>query len=180
MHQNIMNKNITITIGAILVGGAIGASLLFGQEFHQDVFPTDNVGGATLSVLSNYSEEFSGKTFYSFVDIPDGVIIYSSVFNQPTPDTHIFREDMTSVTFICASLDNVFIPEGNIVMNEVNGGTCGSQIRFEVQNDLQEWIVDEENNPIEPIAKEDFLKKGISIDPEDIPTKKLKAPILTK
>lgn len=74
-------------------------------------------------------------------------VIEASCFSQERPDSRIFPEGMTGVTFLRCNLDNVFIPEGNTVEG-------GSQRRFMVQEDGYDWLVDENNNPIARIGGE--------------------------
>lgn len=121
----------------------------------------------SLSPFSN--RDFTG---HSFVDIPDDSIVENSCFSQETPDKHIFRENMNKVIFRDCNLDNVFIPKGNIISN------C-SQKKFAVQNDKEDWIVDETNSPVVPIAQKQYETLGLSIDPNDIPPVKMEQSIIT-
>lgn len=107
----------------------------------------------------------SGKTFYA------------CVFSQEHPDTHIFPDDLHDATFVCSHLDNVYIPPNNRVITEIEGIGCGSRLRYEAQNDGEDWLVDEKKAPIEPIDKELFEKLDISTDPDDIPEEKQAVPI---
>jgi len=104
------------------------------------------------------------------LDVLDGLTIEGSCFSQEIPDSHIFRDDMTGVTFIGCNLDNVFIPNGNIVIG------C-SQNRFEVQNDLEDWHIDANDDPVVPINEKQFLQLGLSIDPADIPDQPMESPV---
>lgn len=110
--------------------------------------------------------EFHSRPEYVF----DGKVIYASIFLHEVPDQHIFPEDMKNVTFVNCNLDNVFVPDGALVIG-------GSRRRFKVQNDKEDWIVDNLNNPIEPVNVETFVTLGISTDPSDIPTKELEEPL---
>ena len=93
-----------------------------------------------------FNDEVSQKVFTEpFVDIPDGAIVYaSSFYQQDSPESHVFRDDMTGVTFINCNLDNCFIPSGNTL----NG--CNNR-RIKAQEDGRDWIVDENNNPVTPL-----------------------------
>lgn len=71
-------------------------------------------------------------------------IIERSCFSQEKPDMKIFPDDMKGKTFLNCNLDNVFIPPGNITKD------C-SQRRFMAQDDGYDWILDENNNPIERV-----------------------------
>lgn len=90
---------------------------------------------------------YSRKDFTNaeFIPVIDNINVYMTCFSCEKPDTHLFRENLTGVTFYNCNLDNVFIPEGNTVIG-------GSQRRYEVQDDGKDWIVDEDNNPIHPIG----------------------------
>lgn len=113
-----------------------------------------------------YDDAFSSCdcTHLSSLDIPDGTVVYGSCFSCETPDQHIFRDDMTGVTFYNCNLDNCFIPDGNKVIG-------GSQRRFEVQNDMRDWLVDEEGNPEKLVNEKSEQKTGYPIDLESIPDK---------
>jgi len=124
------------------------------------------VGAQKYTVNDKYSwKDFTGRTLTDAKDLKD-MVIFGSCFSQEIPDTKVFPDDMKDVTFIGGNLDNVYIPEGNIVIG-------GTQKRFQVQNDLEDWIIDKDNKPIEPIAKDKFIELGISIAPKDISKEKL-------
>jgi hypothetical protein len=93
-------------------------------------------------------------------------IIYQSCFAQEKPDTEVFPPDMLGVTFINCNLDNVKLP----VFNEVIGG---SQRRISIQNDLRDWEVDEDGQPIKVLNEKEWAAKDLSIDPRDIPAQPL-------
>ena len=120
--------------------------------------------------IVDFSDEFSQKVFtQTFVDIPDNTLIYASSFYQENlPNSHVFREDMKGVKFYNCNLDNCFVPDGN----EVVGGT---QRKIMVQNDLNDWEVDENLQPIKPVGSEIIFEKfGLSVPkPEDIPSEKV-------
>lgn len=95
-----------------------------------------------------YDDELSGKTFTGTnLQGFTGKTVYASIFSKEVPDTLVFAEGTNSVTFVCCHLDNVAIPEGSVVINP----NCGSQRRYMVQDDGLDWLVDENNNPIEPL-----------------------------
>lgn len=103
-------------------------------------------------------------------------IVYASCFSQETPETKIFTT-LSGATLIKCNLDNVQIPDGATIID------C-SQKRFKIQNDLRDWEVDEQNNPVR-VINENFWSKGIaasvlsavvekySVNPADIPAQKL-------
>lgn len=72
----------------------------------------------------------------------DGLTIHGLCLSQHTPDTHCLPENLTRVTFQACNLMNVYIPNGNIVDK-----ACQTQ-RYLVQDDGEDWEVDENNNPI--------------------------------
>ena len=78
----------------------------------------------------------------------------------------IFPNGMTNVTFAECNLDNVFVPPGNTVEES----SCNRQLKL--QNDGEQWFLDAQLKPKEPVEKEWFLEKGFSIDSKDIPLTK--------
>ena len=121
------------------------------------------------------NEKYSYKDFMhkSFRDVSaqefNGTVIVGSCFYQEgKPNTAIFPNGMVGVTFRNCNLDNVYIPAGNTV----EGGT---HKKIRVMNDLDDWILDKDLKPVEPINKEQRLEAGISIDPKDIPMEKIDA-----
>ena len=114
----------------------------------------------------NCNDDFSFKDFTGrgkpHFPIVTGVI-YGSCFSQETPDTSIFPTDMQGVTFIKCNFDNVYIPPNNTVID------CW-QRRFKVQNDRNDWLVDNNNFPIKPSQFKIFDKLALPMpDPKDIP-----------
>ena len=85
---------------------------------------------------------------YNFLSSPTSIppesIVCRASLGQETPDTKLFNDDMTGVTFVEGNLDNVFIPDGNTVIG-------ASQKRFKVQEDGFDWLIDAEGKPIERI-----------------------------
>lgn len=79
----------------------------------------------------------------------------------------IFPDGMTGVIFQRCNLDNVLIPLGNTVESN-----CTNR-KIKIQNDWQDWILDVSLKPEEPMDKARRLRKGVSVDPKDIPTKKM-------
>lgn len=117
--------------------------------------------------LIEMNDEWSHKSFtsHSSVDLPNDINVYMTSFSQEIVDSHVFSDDLTGVTFYNCNLDNVFIPPGNIMVG-------GSNRSFEIQNDLEDWVM-EKGMPIEPVNKKVFIKLGLSIDPKDIPAQKV-------
>ena len=119
------------------------------------------------------SEEFSCKDFTNAdweIDIPDGACVYGSCFSHELY-TYLFRADMKSVTFRNCNLSNVFIPAGNTVID------CQTD-RYEVQNDLNDWIVDDNGYPVKPLNHTLFTKLGLPMPlPQDIPATRAENPV---
>jgi len=131
---------------------------------------TNIVNNLEFTYDDNYShKDFTGRELLD-KDL-SGITIFGSCFLQEIPDSKIFPDNMTGVTFINCNLDNVFIPAGNETIG------C-SQRKFKVQNDMIDWILDTDLKPKEPISKEEFIKYGISIDPKDIPKTKMTESII--
>lgn len=123
--------------------------------------------------LIEFSNEFSQKNLsIPFVDIPDETFIYASSFYQENmPRSHVFRDDMKGVKFYNCNLDNCFIPEGNELVECSNKSVL-------TQNDLNDWIIDDEDNPVKPTNYSVFLKFKLPVPlPEDIPHEKVDRPI---
>src|SRR3990167_602993 len=111
----------------------------------------------------NLNDDYSFKDFTGRSNLEVSGIIYGSCFSQEIPDNHIFPDNMTGVTFIKCNLDNVFIPAGNTIID------CW-QRRFKVQNDLNDWLLDKNNQPTMPTNHKYFTKFNLPMPlPEDIP-----------
>ena len=107
------------------------------------------------------------------VSIPDGAYVYGSCFSQETPDSRIFRASMSNVTFRNCNLSNVHIPRpnNNVLID------CQTD-RFHVQNDGNDWIVDNANMPVKPMGYRIFEKLGLPMpSPVDIPGQRVAEPI---
>lgn len=125
------------------------------------------------------NEKYSYKGFpyhnLSFKDRPteefNDTIIVGSCFYQEWVEgdkdvaKDIFPDGMKGVIFRQCNLDNVYVPPGN----KIEGGT---NKLIKIQNDRDDWILDDNLKPIKPMNKEERLKFGISIDPKKIPKRK--------
>lgn len=118
------------------------------------------------------NEKYSYKSFthQSFVHTDpsewnDTEVVGSCFYQENKPDTQVFPDGIRNVKFIRCNLDNVFIPETCTVEG-------GCRRRIMIQNDLEDWIVDKDNKPVEPLDKARYLRLGLSIDPRDLPTEK--------
>ena len=103
-------------------------------------------------------DEFNGK----------GDIVGSSFYqemdtSEQEVSRNIFPSEMVGVEFKRCNLDNVFMPGGNTVAKN-----CSHRL-IRCQNDLNDWVVDENNVPIEPVNKKYRLSQGLNVDPKDIP-----------
>ena len=118
------------------------------------------------------NEKYSYKQFdyykLSFKDVDpsefNGTEIVGSCFYQPGSGMQdIFPSDLVDVTFIDCNLDNILVPFDCSVVR-------GSNQCIFVQNDLEDWICDEFNAPIDPMNKEWRMAHGISVLPSEIPS----------
>lgn len=112
---------------------------------------------------SEYSHrDFTGRTLIEADDL-GGQEIVGSCFSQEIPDTVIFPKGMKGVVFKNCNLDNVVIPDGNKFID------C-STIRFEVQNDLNDWEIDRNDIPVCVLDYLYFYKNDLPHpDPASIP-----------
>lgn len=97
--------------------------------------------------------------------------IRGACFSQQQPDTKVFPDEMTGVTFVNCNLDNCIIPEGNTLID------CSNR-RYQVQNDLNDWEIDENNNPVRLVDWQYFEKLGLEQpSPDLIPSEQVSTPI---
>jgi len=92
--------------------------------------------------MTNYDDrDCTGWDLSDRTDMSNQVI-HGLCLSQHQPDTHCLPEGLTGVTFQYCNLMNVYVPPGNTVED-----TCQTT-RYMVQDDGQDWEVDENNNPI--------------------------------
>jgi hypothetical protein len=124
-----------------------------------------------MAINEKYSfGDFTGQDLSS--EPPEdfnGDIVGSCFYQENAPDSEIFPSGITSIFKRC-NLDNVKIPAGATVQSE--SGIDSSSRKINIQNDLEDWVLDESLNPVEPINKKQFQDLGLSIDPNDIPAEK--------
>jgi len=92
--------------------------------------------------------------------------VIGSCFAQEKPNTEVFPNGIRNVRFIKCNLDNCIVP----VECTIEGGT---HKLIQVQNDLEDWLLDELLNPVEPMNKTQFVKLGLSTSPLAISAAKL-------
>ncbi len=132
-----------------------------------------NYKGIPYLLSDKYSnKDFTGHDLSARNDM-DGIVIHGSCFSNEELDAKSLPQNLVGTTFILCNLANVKIPAGATVID------CNT-MRFKVQNDGEDWVVDSQNKPVEPIAKKLFLMYGLSIDPLQIPPSKIPVPVLTK
>lgn len=108
-----------------------------------------------MAINKKYSfKDFTGKSFLNInPDEFSNSEIKGSCFYQesPTskidknPSVSIFPEGMIDVTFTRCNLDNVIIPSGNTI------GEKNSHKKIRIMNDGRDWILDNDNKPVEKI-----------------------------
>ena len=94
----------------------------------------------------------------------NGLTIHGLCLSNETPNAQMLPANLTGVTFIACNLDNIFIPPGNTLVN------CSNRL-FKVQNDGDDWLVDAQHNPIQPLHPQQYLDLGLSILPSALPAK---------
>lgn len=142
-----------IVIGIVSVSG-IATFLFFSVPENVEIPATPTPIVINGNVLQKYDVDYNctlPNFNYNEIDKANlsGKILYACNFSKEHPDTHIFPDNLHDATFVCNNLDNVFIPEDNIIID--NNGTCGSHRTFEAQDDDKDWLLDEEGNPITPL-----------------------------
>ena len=137
----------------------------------------------SLAFAQDYNEKYSFRDFthQKFTDIDasefNNTTIDSSCFYQeslyssdalsvtpPSPMVDVFPSGMTGVVFKECNLDNVNVPAGNIIID-------GTHKKIRVCNDAEDWILDVDNKPLEPMDKEQRIEAGVWYLPKDIPDK---------
>lgn len=87
-------------------------------------------------------KDFTNQDLSDRTDMSN-LVIEGSCFSQEKPDTPSFPSTMTGTTLVACNLDNAVVPAGNII------SPCCSRRRFMRQDDGFDWLLDENNNPIE-------------------------------
>ena len=99
----------------------------------------ENYNGTIYQCDDTYSDK--DCTGWDLSDRTDmsGIIIHGLCLSNETPNAATLPPDLTGTTFLSCNLDNVFIPDGNTLINSSNR-------LFQVQADGQDWIVQASQN----------------------------------
>ncbi len=127
--------------------------------------------GEIIEVSDKYSwMDFTGRRLVEKAAL-EGAVIYASCFSQEIPDREVFPLDIKELTLLNCNLDNVKLNPAWKVVN------CRTN-RFQVQKDLNDWIIDEHNQPVKPLNWKVFVRQGLPMpNPGDIPVVAVKDPI---
>lgn len=124
----------------------------------------------------DFDDELSLKNFANFNWKESGIsfkgkAIYGSAFYSEAPDADIFPEGTEGVVFVNCNIDNLVVPP----KSEVVFTDDRIPQSFQVQNDLNDWIVDAETKePIKLVDDKIYTKLGLKAPtPADIPTEKV-------
>lgn len=119
--------------------------------------------------IVKYDDQWSLKNYSTQEllreNIKPGTTIYASFFSKETPNSPIFPV-VQNLTLIECALDNVFIPPGVTVKTVYRN----PPIQYKVQNDLRDWILDQNSKPVKLIDENYWAAKGFSISTADIPS----------
>lgn len=103
------------------------------MEVAGQMYTYDDALSNSTFVAADLSEyDFSNKT------------VYASIFAKQEPTEFIFAPGTQNVTFVCCQLDNAILPN---FVTVVNPG-CGSHRMYKTMEDGQDWIIDEQGNPV--------------------------------
>jgi len=86
------------------------------------------------------SKDFTGRDL-TLSNLITDITIYGTCFSQENPDSIVFPEGSSNITFINCNLDNCILPANSIILGR-------QPIRFKVQEDGLDWEIDINNNPI--------------------------------
>jgi len=134
------------------------------EKYSYRAFPCHNVSFKDRNVEEFNNTIIIGSCFYQ-----------EWVKGDEDVEKDIFPDGMTGVTFEKCNLDNIWIDENKNTVVKTGTDRCFTK-KIKVQNDNHAWIVEKrqgEWKPVEPVNKEMRLQVGISIDPKDIPKKKV-------
>ena len=91
------------------------------------------------------NKDFTGRNLTD-ADPADftGQTIHQLCLSQETPDSDVLPLGVTDCTLLNCNLDNCTIPAGYTVEG-------GSTRRYAIQEDGMDWLIDANNNPLEPM-----------------------------
>ena len=124
------------------------------KKYSYQAYPYHDVSFKDVKVEEFNNSTIIGSCFYQEWTEGDAEVVKD-----------IFPDGIIDVIFENCNLHNIYIPPGNTI----KGGCTG---KVQVQNDWDDWFLDNSLTPVEPVNKELRIKAGISIDPNDIPIKK--------
>lgn len=84
------------------------------------------------------------------------------LFNEEPVPRSIFPVGIYCIFERC-NLDNVLVTQ---VMTD----DCSNRV-IKVQNDREDWVLDGQGKPLEPVNKRMFIKAGIPLEPRHIPSR---------
>jgi len=125
-------------------------------------------------------DEYSYKDFtnQSFTHLPastfnNKIIAGSCFYQEGALEVNVFPAGVTGLQFVDrCNLDNVAVPA-----NCTADATCTNK-SIQLQNDLEDWVLDSNGDPLEPVHKKLFLKYSLSTDPGDLPETPLSKSVL--
>lgn len=86
---------------------------------------------------------------------------HASASGHADPRVLIFPPGVENLTLTRCNLDNV-----NIRGYSVKGGT---NRKIRIMNDLEDWVLDADNRPAEPMNKKQRIRAGANVNPLGIP-----------
>lgn len=92
--------------------------------------------GTTYQIFDTLSNKDMTGWDLSLRNDLNGKIIYNSCLSNETPDAVVLPANLSGAKFVACNLDNVLIPPGNEVVD------CLTR-RFQVQNDGEDWFLEE-------------------------------------
>ena len=127
------------------------------------------------------TKEFTAKMselkeqWTSLLEVPpeelNGTTIQGSCFACQEPNTKMFMDGVKDIEFDGCNCDNTILPPGSTLIN----GSTNRQIK--TQNDGEDWVLDKDLKPVEPLHRARFERYGLSCDPKSIPEKKVDVPV---
>lgn len=115
------------------------------------------------------NKDFTGHDLSGNTDM-SGITIYNSCFSHETPNAQILPSNLIGTTFVSCNLDNVFIPSGNALTNSSNR-------LFKAQNDGNDWQINAQLQPTQPLNMATAIATGENTNPALIPAQSVSAGI---